>query len=130
MTIPLWCLVIAVFIPYVLTGMGAYYRKQQFGMIDNHYPRTQATQFEGAGARVYAAQANAWEALAVFAAAVIVAHLAGANPAQSANAAMLFVVARVLHGALYWKDIAAMRTLAFIVGLGSCIWLFSLAVMA
>ena len=127
MTIPLWCLVIAVFIPYVLTGMGAYYRNQQFGMIDNHHPRTQAAQFEGVGARVYAAQQNAWEALAVFAAAVIVAHLAGADTGQSATAAMLFIGARALHAVFYAMDLAPLRTLAFVVGLGSCIWLFWLA---
>ena len=78
----------------------------------------------------YAAQQNAWEALALFGTAVIVAHLAGADPGQSATAAVVFVLARVLHGVLYISDLAPLRTLVFVVGLGCCVWLFGLAIAA
>ena len=47
------------------------------------------TAYIGEGARVQAAQQNAWEALPVFAAAVFVAHLAGADPERSSVAALL-----------------------------------------
>lgn len=127
MTTPFWCLLIAVFIPYVLSGVGGYFKTKQFGSVDIKNPRLQAAQLEGIGHRAQAAQENAWEALAVFTAAVFMAHFAGADPQASANAAMLFIAARIAHPIIYLADIGPLRTLAFVVGLGACIWLFVLA---
>ncbi|TFH20601.1 MAG: hypothetical protein E4H03_11980 [Myxococcales bacterium] len=39
-----------IFIPYVLAGVGAYYKNRQFGTIDTHHPRAQAAALEGADA--------------------------------------------------------------------------------
>lgn len=130
MTTPFWCLVLVSVFPYVLAGVGGYYKTRQFGTLDNHHPRKQALALEGAGARAYAAQANAWEALPFFAVAVLVAHLAGADPGQSAIASLVFVLTRVLHPMLYIADLATPRSLVFGVGFGCCVWLFVLAARA
>ena len=130
MTVPFWCLFVAVLIPYVLAGIGGRYRTQQFGSIDSEHPRTQAAALEGAGARAIAAQANAWEAIGVFTAAVVVAHLAGANPSLSASASLLFLLARVLHAFAYIRGLSTLRSAVFLVGLVCSIWLFVLAAMA
>jgi uncharacterized MAPEG superfamily protein len=130
MTTPFWCLLAAVLIPYVLAMTGGYFRMKQFGSVDNKHPRAQAAALEGAGARAWAAQQNAWEALPVFASAVFVAHLAGADPQSSATAAVVFVVARVLHPVAYIANVDVARSLVFLVGLGSCVWLFVLAARA
>ncbi len=127
MTIALWCLLVAVLIPYVLSFSGAAFRQRELGSVDNRNPRQQALQLTGAGARCYAAQQNAWEALAVFTAAVATAHLAGVDAADSAIAAQLFIAARVAHAGAYILDKDKLRSLAFIVGLGCCIALFVLA---
>ncbi len=130
MTTPLWCLLIAALMPYVLAGVGAKYRVSQLGSLDNKNPRLQANQLEGVAARAYAAQQNAWEALAVFGTAVIVAHLAGADPGWSATAAVVFVVARVLHPIMYISDQDTLRSLVFGVGFFACLALFGLAATA
>lgn len=130
MTTPFWCLLVVVFIPFVLAGISGYFKSQQFGSVDNNNPRAQSAQLEGAGARAVAAQHNAWEALAVFTASVAVAHMAGADAGWSATAAMLFVVSRILHAGFYIADIAPLRSLSFMVGTLSCIWLFTLAARA
>lgn len=130
MTVPFWCLLVVVLIPYVLSTSGGYFRVRQLGELDNKHPRAQAAKLEGAGARVYAAQQNAWEALPVFASAVFVAHLAGADPGGSALAAEIFVAARVLHPVFYATNLDALRSASFLVGLGCCIWLFVLAAQA
>ena len=127
MTTPFWCLLIAIIIPYVLAGVTVYFRVKQFGGPDLQNPRTQALGLKDAGARANAAQQNAWEALAVFASAVIVAHLAGADAGTSATVALVFIFARILHPIFYIANIAPLRTLSFVVGFGSCIWLFVLA---
>lgn len=130
MTVPFWCLLIMVFIPYVLSGAGGYFKTKQFGSVDIQTPRLQAAKLEGIGHRAQAAQENAWEALAVFTAAVMMAHFAGADASASANAAMLFIGARIAHPIIYLADIGPLRTIAFVVGLGGCIWLFVLAANA
>lgn len=130
MTTPFWCVLVAIGIPYVLSAAGGYFRTRQFGSLDNNHPRAQAAALEGVGARAYAAQQNAWEALPVFGLSVVIASLAGADPASSSLASLVFVAARVLHAVFYLADLAPLRSLSFIVGLGCCVWLFRLAAIA
>lgn len=130
MTIPFWCLMIVAFIPYFLALAGGYMKKRQFGSMDNADPRTQAQQLTGAGARTWASQSNAWEALGFFTAAVVVAHLAGADPERSAVAAVVFLATRILHPVFYLANLAALRSLAVTVGLGAGAYLFFLAAAA
>jgi uncharacterized MAPEG superfamily protein len=129
-TFPFWCLLVAALAPYVLAGLGGYFKYKQFGNVDNDHPRIQAAALEGAGARAVAAQQNAWEALALFTAAVVVAHLAGADPRLSSFASAIFLVTRVLHPIFYIANIATARSTVFMIGFGCCIWLFALAARA
>ena len=124
MTTPFWCLLIVVFIPFVLAGIGGVYRGKELGTSDNKNPRLQAAQLTGVGSRAYAAQANAWEALAMFTAAVLVAHLAGVPASEAAPWTIGFVVTRVLHPIFYIVDQDKLRSLSFIVGLVCLIALF------
>lgn len=124
MTTPFWCLFAVIIIPIVLSGVGGYFRGKQFGSADNNQPRAQASQLEGAGARAYAAQANAWEALSMFTAAVLVAHLAGVPETEATPWAIAFVVARVLHPIFYIRDLAPARSLSFLVGMVCVVALF------
>lgn len=87
-------------------------------------------ELRGPAARAYGAQLNMWEAVAVFTAAVVTAHLAGADPVKSAMAAELFVLARIFHAIFYVSDLDKLRSLSFTVGFGACIWLFVLAASA
>ena len=124
MTTPFWCLLVASFIPFLLGFVSHYFRYKQLGSIDNKYPRLQQAQLTGAGARAQAAEENAFEALPVFAAAVFVAHLAGANVGTAALLSVIFIAARLLHAIAYLANIDLLRTLFFVVGLGCCIGLF------
>jgi uncharacterized MAPEG superfamily protein len=129
-TTPLWCLVVVSFLPYALSFLGGYYRTRQLGRLDNKYPRQQAAQLQGIGARVYAAQANAWEALGFFTAVLVVLHLANREAAASVSAgyaSLGFAATRVLHAGFYLANLDALRSLSFVVGIGCAIWLLSLA---
>jgi uncharacterized MAPEG superfamily protein len=130
MTTPFRCLLIIALLPYVIAGVGGYLRMQQLGVLDNNHPRVQAYQLEGIAARAWAAQANAWEALAVFGIVVIVAHLVHADPAASATAALVYLATRIAHPILYLADLATLRTLVFVVGLGCIARLVQLATAA
>ena len=122
MTIPFICLLIAALIPSLLAYSGGYFKFKQFGSLDNRHPREQAAKLEGIGSRAVAAQSNAWEALAVFTAGVMVNHARGGDPETSALLAELFVVARFAHAGFYLADINVARSLSYLVG-----WVCSLA---
>ena len=126
MTTPLICLLIVLLLPIVLAGVGGYYRSREPGGFDNSNPREQAKHLAGAGARAYAAQQNAWEAIALFTPAVLVAHLLQADPAMSASLAVAFVGFRVAHALCYLANLATLRSLAFTGALVCVIWLFVL----
>lgn len=128
MTTPFWCLLVAVLIPYSLAGFGAYQRVKQLGELDNkNWRADQLPRLTGIGSRVYAAQANAWEALAVFTAALATAHFLGANADAVATTSLVFIVARLGHALFYLLDLDKIRSLAFVIGWGSCLYLFYLA---
>lgn len=130
MTTPFWCLFVVAMLPYVLAGLSGYFKIKQFGRLDSNHPRIQAAELRGIGARTYASQMNAWEAVALFAAAVLVAHLAGADPRLSARASVIFVIARLIHPVLYISNLATLRTGVFTVGFLCSVWLFVLAAQA
>lgn len=130
MTTPFWCLTVVVFIPFILALCAGYFKTKQLGTLDNKNPRIQAAQLEGAGARAVAAQSNAWEALGLFTAVVLIAHLAGADAGKSATASLVFVATRILHPVFYISNVDVLRSLTFLVGLASCVWLVVLAAQA
>jgi uncharacterized MAPEG superfamily protein len=130
MTIPFWCLAIATFLPFVLAITASAFRARQFGAVDNKQPRLQQAQQTGAGARAMAAQQNAWEALAMFTPAVLVAHISAPGAQQAALAATIFIAARLLHPIFYIADQDKLRSVSFVIGFACCVWLFVIAVLA
>jgi len=122
--------VIIAFLPYPLAFLGSYYKTRQFGTLDNKNPRQQAAKLEGAGARAAAAQANAWEALAVFTAVMAVLHFANPEAAKSstaANLSMVFVAARIVHPIAYVANVDILRSILFMVAMVCAVWLVVLA---
>jgi uncharacterized MAPEG superfamily protein len=120
MTLALWCLMAAALLPIACAGIA----KWGFSGFDNNKPRDWLARQQGWRARAHAAQLNSWEALAIFAAAVLTAHLAGA-PQRTVDAlAAGFVVARLAYIGCYLADRASLRSLVWLVGLGLSIALF------
>jgi uncharacterized MAPEG superfamily protein len=116
MTTPLWTVLIASFLPYVWATIGRAQRKREFGKIDDNNPRQQQAQQTGTGARAAAASANAFEALAVYAPAVVIAHLQALHSPLPTALSLLWVALRIGHGVCYVTDRAAARGLCFIGG--------------
>ena len=113
MTIPLWTLLVGALLPYVWFTLANPLRKQEFGTLDNHHPRLQEAKQTGKGARANGASANAFEALAVFAPAVLVAHLQAPASALAPVLTLTWLLLRVLHGLFYIADKPALRTTCF-----------------
>ena len=131
MTTILICLLLGALIPYALAFSSLPFRSKQFGSPDLNEPRAQGNQLTDAGGRVVAAQANAWEALAVFTVANVAAFMAGVDPAGNWSiAAMVWVVGRIGHGVFYTMGNAPLRVLSFLLGVGTSIWIFVMAITA
>jgi len=129
MAIQLWCLLGGILLPYIWAGASVPFRNKQFGTVDLNEPRVQGEQLSEAGARAWGAQANAWEALAVFAVANLAAMMAGVDPAGNWSlAAMIWVAARVSHGVFYIVGIAPLRVASFVGGFGMSGWIIAMAI--
>jgi len=122
-------LIILCFLPYVMAGISGYYRRKQLGAVDNKKPREQYTQLQGPGARAVAAQQNAWEALILYSAAILSVAASRVELDSLATAAIIVLVARVLHGFFYLADLDKLRSLSFLVAFISCFYIMSAVVV-
>lgn len=131
MTIPLWCLLAGVVLPYIWAGVSVPFRNQQLGGLDLNQPRLQAAGLTAGGAGAWGAQMNQWEAISVYMAATLAAYMQGVDPAGNwATASLIWVAARVLHGVFYVFDQAVLRVAMFVTGTAMSIWIFVMAVLA
>lgn len=93
-----WCVLAAALLPYLWTAVA----KASGERYDNRDPRGWlARQSSPRVQRANAAHLNAFEAFAPFAAAVLMAQLAGVNEGRIAMLAVVFVSLRVAHGIVY-----------------------------
>jgi uncharacterized MAPEG superfamily protein len=119
-----WCVFIAAVLPYIWVG----FAKARGDRYDNRQPRAWlARQADPRIQRATAAQLNAFEAFPAFAAGVVLADLAGVADERIALLAIVFVVARILHGAFYVADRALLRSLAWFVAIGCSLGLIAQA---
>ncbi|MCF5054178.1 hypothetical protein GIW50_05215 [Pseudomonas syringae] len=117
MTAAFWCVLIAIFLPYLCTGV-AKFSQGTFGPRQNHDPRAFLDGLQGFAKRAHSAQLNGFEVTPAFAAAVIIAHIAGTAELVTINVlAVLFVTSRLLYIICYLADWAILRSLVWAVGM-------------
>src|SRR3569833_3158043 len=109
MTTAYWRSLSAALLPYLWVAIA----KQSGQRYDNRDPRSWiARQDNPRVARANAAQLNAFEAFAPFAAAVLMAQAAGVDAPRVSQLAIAFVALRVLHGVFYVTGVHLLRSLA------------------
>ncbi|MCR4470880.1 MULTISPECIES: MAPEG family protein [unclassified Burkholderia] len=119
MTTSQLCLFIAALLPFPMTFLA----KARKGY-DNHTPREYLAKLEGWRARAQAAHQNAWEALALFTAGLVVAWHNGANAHHVDQLAMGFVAIRVVYALMYLLNWASLRSLVWSGGMACVVALF------
>ena len=124
-TLAYWCILVAALLPIVCAGIakfGTLRTSPREGGYDNNNPRAWLDRQTDWRARANAAQANTFEALPFFFAAVIIAHQLQARQNILDILALLFVVLRVTYIGLYVGDQANARsaiwTLALLANIG------------
>lgn len=127
MSIAYACILVAFALPY----LWAVIAKRAGERYDNRDPRGwMQRQSNPLVHRANAAQANAFEAFAPFAAGVLMAQLAGVDPARISTLSMLFVGLRIGHGLAYVANRQLWRSIAWLGGWLCVIVLMILAIAA
>ena len=124
MTIAYWCVVTVIFMPYVWVLSA---RLPTFSFQANLEPRPSADKLSGYQLRFYWAHLNSLEAIAPFAAVVLIAQQLMANQATIDMLAITFVGLRVAHALAYAANLGVIRSLFF---LGSTVCMISILVVA
>ena len=112
-TIAYGCILVAVLLPIVCAGLAKRHgmgKSPQDGGYDNHNPRAWMARQGQASARANAAQANSFEALPFFIAAVLVAHQLGAGQVVLDLLAVLYVFLRLFYILMYVSDMPRVRS--------------------
>lgn len=124
-TVAYWCVLVAAILPIVCAAIAKYGKMstpRREGGYDNHNPRGWLARQSDWRGRANAAQANTFEALPFFFAAVIIAHQLQAGQTQLDILALLFVMLRIAYVMMYVADLATARSaiwgIAFFVNIG------------
>ena len=120
MTIAYWCVLFMGLFPYVATGIA----KKGFEGYDNGMPRQWLARQTGFRARANAAQANLFESLPFFFAAVVIASIAHAPQNRVDLLAIGFVTARTAYLICYVADWPATRSIMWLAGLACVVAIF------
>jgi len=125
MNIPAYSLIIACLMPIVAAGM------QKWGArdYDNRQPRQWAQHMDDPRRhRALAAQANSWEALIVFSAALLFALHSDVDAHIRDQLCIVFVAARVVYLFAYYFDKALLRSLVWLIGFASALSLVAISI--
>ena len=119
-TISFGCVLVMALLPVVCAGLaksGMMGKPRKDGGYDNDNPRLWLSNQTEWRARANHAQANTFEALPFFFAAVIIAHLLQAPQWRIDALALIFVGLRIVYVAAYVKNLANLRSLVWVLAL-------------
>jgi uncharacterized MAPEG superfamily protein len=108
-----WTLILAL----VQISLAAGAANRDVGLNYNAGPRDgPAPPLSKVAGRLKRAQANLFETLPLFAAAILIAHVAGRESGLTRLGAELYLAARIVYVPLYAAGVPVLRTVAFLVG--------------
>ena len=126
MTIAIVCVILAGFLPIIAAGIAKFGPTENSASdpYDNNQPREWLAKQTGLRARANAAQANTFESLPFFYAAIAITMILQAPQARIDVLAIAYLLARVAYIACYVMDWANLRTFVWLVGFACTVTLF------
>ena len=126
MTIAIICVILSGFLPIIPAGIAKFgpAESNPAEPFDNRHPRQWLAKQTGMRARANAAQANTFESLPFFYAAVAIAMIMQAPQERIDILAVAYLLARIAFIICYLKDWANLRTLVWTIGLACTVALF------
>ncbi len=116
MTISLICLFITLILPLIPRLFVAKAQARTQEGYNNSLPREQQKNLDALGQRALGAHLNSFEALQMFTAAIVVAHLSSAPQVWVDRFSLLFIVSRIVFIFAYLKDMPSLRSSIWFVG--------------
>lgn len=120
MTIAYYCVLVMGLLPIVAAGIA----KKGFDNYDNAQPREWLAKQTGFRARANAAQANLFESLPFFFAAVVIASISNAPQHRIDLLAVGFVLARIAYLICYVANWPTTRSIVWAIGIACVVALF------
>lgn len=126
MTIAIVCVILSGFLPIIAAGIAKFGPTENAGTApyDNNQPREWLGKQTGLRARANAAQANTFESLPFFYAAIAIAMILEAPQARIDVLAIGYLLARGAYIACYVMGWANLRTLVWLIGFACTVALF------
>ncbi|MDB9486802.1 MAPEG family protein [Dolichospermum circinale CS-537/01] len=115
---------VLIYVPYLLVA----FARVQIGY-DLSAPRAMFDKLPPYAQRATWAHENSFEGFMVFAAAALMAYVTGVHSPQGGNAAIIFIIARLLYSIFYIANIPLLRSLMFGIASFSSGTLFYLSLM-
>ena len=125
MTLALWCLLVASFLPTLFAGLA----KSKMKLANNSAPRDFKNNLEGWQQRAYWAELNSYESFPPFATAVLVAHIAGGAQDIMNILSTGYIFTRFAYGACYIFNQPMLRSIFWFGGVLCTIGLYFVATM-
>lgn len=116
---------ILIYAPFLLVA----YARVQIGYEMLSAPRAMFDKLPAYAQRATWAHQNSFEAFMIFSAAALMAYVTGVNSQSGVNAAIAFVLARLLYSVFYIANIPILRSLMFGLGSFSSATLFYLSIV-
>ena len=126
MSIAIICVILAAFLPIIAAGIAKFGPTENAGSApyDNNQPRAWLAKQTGLRARANAAQANTFESLPFFYAAVILALMFEAPEERVDVLAVTYLIARIAYIICYIQDWPNTRSLVWTLGLVCTVAIF------
>lgn len=114
-----WCVLVAALLPYLTVGIA-----KALGRYDNDNPRAMES-FDGISLRAHGAHQNGFEALPLFAVAVLVASKGSPHAADGALdvLALGWIALRLIYTVVYLVGWSSIRSIVW-----ACAWALSIAI--
>ncbi len=125
-SIAIYCMIIASLLPFSFTMIAKI--SAGFRPKDNQNPRQLLASAQGLAARANAAQLNSFETLPIFLAAVLTAQYMIVPQPLINQLAIAYVLLRVVYGIAYLTNLAAFRSVIWLLGMACSILLFVVSV--
>lgn len=131
MPIAHWCILAVCLLPVLTIGLAkaasVLARGRNGEHYDNKHPREWEARLTGWQQRAHAAQANGFEALPLFIAAVILAQQAHADQGRIDALALWFVTVRIVYVIAYLMNLGTLRSLVWAAGFAVSVAILAIA---
>lgn len=120
MSLIIICVAIIVFMPFV-AKIPVALEMHKLNGYDNKNPRDQQAKLTGLGARALAAHQNCFEAICLFAPTVLLVLALDEHNVYTVQLCLAYVLSRVLYLVFYWMNWDKLRSIVWVLGIGTLV---------